>query len=698
MRINKPQLFNGQYLASRDEIFNLLGLGFNSVASGVTLSGDAKLSASLIPWDSIPWNDITADVISGKVNGSNIAISATSGNVSIIDYISTVSGNLSDAISEFNSAAAADAAYISGIVETVSGDLDTVSGNLDTVSGNLNTVSGNLNTVSGNLNTVSGNLNTVSGALDTFKTDVGKIKLVKTDATEGFAASYALSGANGILGDTINIPKDQFLSGATYNANTEQLEFTFAINTIDAEGKITTTAKVVEIDAKDLVHEYESGNGIFVGNTVDGQSVISGVVAQTSEAFLSVGEDGFKLSGVQDAIDTAKAEAIADAATYTDLLSTAVDGKFTAKDEAFEEFKTLNSAAIVAASGYAYEQALVDAKAYTDITSSALDTDIKAAAKAASDASDAAAQALVDAKAYTDVLSTAVDGKFTAKDEAFAEFKTENSAAIVAASGYAYEQAEALTNEVSGVLSSAIIVNRNAIAALGNIGDLGGEGLAGALNAKVDKTSVVDTVAANANIPTNNAVIDYVTDYVSDAIDANKAVFTIDSFPADVEEAPAAPALTGLYISAKGETKFWNGTSWVDTSEEVADSFTDAVSSAIPTVAAVSAYVAGEVDSVKEYVEGEVAATVAAVNTKAVEMLEEPVSFGLSGETSVSGTVSGRVVAVYDSLGEQCYPTITYAAGVSTIYADAVASGYTVIYAKRIGQKNGALPEYTTAE
>lgn len=92
---------------------------------------------------------------------------------------------------------------------------------------------------------------------------------------------------------TSEFVKDGMLSNVSFSEETNDLTFTF--NT-DA-GK---EAVVVPLDS--LVNIYTGKNGV----KVEGYE-ISGVVDQKSESFLTVGTDGFKLSGVQTAIDTAVA-------------------------------------------------------------------------------------------------------------------------------------------------------------------------------------------------------------------------------------------------------------------------------------------------------------------------------------------------------------------------------------------------------
>ena len=118
--------------------------------------------------------------------------------------------------------------------------------------------------------------------------------------------------------------KDSVLEEVEYDAETKEIVFTWK-----TEGEETKTDRV---SVADFVEVYTAGNGLeMTGNE------FAVKVDSESEAFLTVGENGVKLSGVQTAIDTAtsqaKDDAIADAATKyatTGALSeleTALDGR-----------------------------------------------------------------------------------------------------------------------------------------------------------------------------------------------------------------------------------------------------------------------------------------------------------------------------------------------------------------------------------
>ena len=143
-----------------------------------------------------------------------------------------------------------------------------------------------------------------------------------------------LTGKDGAdLGSVDATPfiKDGMLNDVTYDANTNTLTF-----------KWNTDAGITEdtVVLSDIIEPYTAGNGL----ALDGNE-FSVKVADGNESFLTVDENGVKLSGVASAIATAKGEAISDA-----------EGKIaTAKQEA-----------ITAAAGDATtkaNQALADAKA-----------------------------------------------------------------------------------------------------------------------------------------------------------------------------------------------------------------------------------------------------------------------------------------------------------------------------------------------
>jgi len=119
-----------------------------------------------------------------------------------------------------------------------------------------------------------------------------------TPSSTAVKEEYSLIATDGsVLGTNIKIYKDSHIVSITYitdpaDAHYQNLEYSY----IDASG----ATKTEYVDISSLVLEAEFASGVTVTD-----HVAHGVVDPTSEAFLTVGADGFKLSGVQDAINTA---------------------------------------------------------------------------------------------------------------------------------------------------------------------------------------------------------------------------------------------------------------------------------------------------------------------------------------------------------------------------------------------------------
>ena len=136
----------------------------------------------------------------------------------------------------------------------------------------------------------------------TFNTLLKIVKNASPSSTE-VKEEYFLADADGtaITGaDTIKIYKDSHIVSITYitdsgDAHYQNLEYKY----IDASG----ATKTEYVDISSLVLEAEFASGVTITN-----HVAHGVVDPASETFLTVGADGFKLSGVQDAIDSAVAD------------------------------------------------------------------------------------------------------------------------------------------------------------------------------------------------------------------------------------------------------------------------------------------------------------------------------------------------------------------------------------------------------
>jgi hypothetical protein len=138
------------------------------------------------------------------------------------------------------------------------------------------------------------------------------IAKVESGLGENVKEAYKLVDEDGTqVGETINIYKDSSLISVDLvdekPAETEGAEATkgqfIKYTYVLANG----TESIQYVDVSRLLVEAEFKNGLEVSQAGE----VSVKVDAASEAFLTVGADGVKLSGVQDAIDAAKGEAVA---------------------------------------------------------------------------------------------------------------------------------------------------------------------------------------------------------------------------------------------------------------------------------------------------------------------------------------------------------------------------------------------------
>jgi len=111
------------------------------------------------------------------------------------------------------------------------------------------------------------------------------------------------------LKGTINIPKDLVVtSGSVVRGTWAGDVFTESPTGPDKALKliIANQTAPIYINVVDLVKDHTAGNGIAISGTNE----ISVVIDPAGEAFLTVGANGVKLSGVQNAINTAKNDVI----------------------------------------------------------------------------------------------------------------------------------------------------------------------------------------------------------------------------------------------------------------------------------------------------------------------------------------------------------------------------------------------------
>ena len=158
------------------------------------------------------------------------------------------------------------------------------------------------------------------------------IQKVTSGLSEEVKEEYHLVGHSGnTIGDPVKIYKDSHIVSINYISDPaddhyQNLEYVY----VNDSGVTSTTY----VDMSQLVLEAEFASGLTIEN-----HVARGVVDPTSETFLTVGAGGFKLSGVQGAINTAVGTAISGldatvtaetANQHVSIQIDEVDGKLTA--------------------------------------------------------------------------------------------------------------------------------------------------------------------------------------------------------------------------------------------------------------------------------------------------------------------------------------------------------------------------------
>ena len=300
----------------------------------VRVAADAYLSGAI---DTLNGNDVTDGSVAKAVKGLKDALSGAIG--SDFNSTDTVKKYIDDTDNELSG----EISYVSGVVATINNTAETagsfrageaaisgaIGGSYDaenTVAAAIAELSGNaisLVAADDNAIVVSGEVDKTVGlkinANDKFLSQTSDglsatVSIVKASTltdSENNAAEYYLVGNDGTtpIGARINIPKDQFLDNVEFvkgqGSKDDKLQFTFSV---------PSGTKVLDVDLSGLFSEYEPGSGISLIASSTGIK-INGVIDNSSESFLTVGANGFKLAGVQTAIDagdTALSTAIGD--------------------------------------------------------------------------------------------------------------------------------------------------------------------------------------------------------------------------------------------------------------------------------------------------------------------------------------------------------------------------------------------------
>jgi hypothetical protein len=155
-------------------------------------------------------------------------------------------------------------------------------------------------------NTTGNVITSITASSHTVNGDRANLTVATASTSAGYAKSYAVMLGTTQLGETINIPKDQFLSSVTYDESSKKLIF----NVILSGGTIQSTSA----DLTNLIDVYDGASGIKKTTGTTG-STFTGVVASSGNEYLGVNTNGFYVTGVSTDIATAKSQAISTAAS-----------------------------------------------------------------------------------------------------------------------------------------------------------------------------------------------------------------------------------------------------------------------------------------------------------------------------------------------------------------------------------------------
>ena len=319
--VNKEQvekMIASGAVAEVDKIEQAVGLA--SDGTYITKTGTTYLSGATTVEGEIKALDEALNGVQTQIYGMDKAASAADGEV--VTTISQADGKVSETKAKVKDL------QLGGYVKDAKAKGDIA--DTDTINAALSKLENKANGIT--ISNADGSINVASSATGT---DINvniksNEKVIKKDGKGGLYTNLNLvkiseslpttvkeryelrDSNNNKIGESIDIAKDSHIVSITYITNSgdthyQNLEYKY----IDAEGN----TKTEYVDMSSLVLEAEFKSGV---TATDG--IVHGVVDSASEKFLTVGADGFKLSGVQDAID-AKVNGL----DYTD---TAEDGQY----------------------------------------------------------------------------------------------------------------------------------------------------------------------------------------------------------------------------------------------------------------------------------------------------------------------------------------------------------------------------------
>ena len=357
IRINKAKNFKGKAYVAADELDNLI--------KSLKLS-DNKLTFTTADGGAV---DTQATDLSGLVKLANNGTLLTVSNNQIdADGLTTFVGT-AQANKVVMTDGSKNLAYEKDVVTSITAD----SANIPTEGAVKAYVDGKA------VGVTAGNGIAIDNSTPTSPKISANIKIVAATTAEGYAASYDLmlrnpdvaeEGAAGAwvkAGESINIVKDQFLKtgslvygtsatlvdGAvpgetTTKTETAKYPFIKLVLNVNTNGDANSedTVATIYIPVNDLFHDKTAGNGIdsteLANNKIQVKvDATSGQVYATKGSqtvVLTVGENGIKVAGIQEAIDLAVNDEHAKMGAYVGSVASNTQTAITAVEDAVKTY------------------------------------------------------------------------------------------------------------------------------------------------------------------------------------------------------------------------------------------------------------------------------------------------------------------------------------------------------------------------
>lgn len=265
--------------------------------------------------------------LDGRIDELSAATESLSGNtVAEVGRLDERIDELSGATESLSANTVAEIERLDGRIDDLSDSLDDINGSIDDINDDLDGIHGDIDTINDTISTLGDGVDAVNARIDNMdkagSSTAGQFvrTIVQEDGTVSETKGYIIdsdlkivsaavsstnvkeewkivNGEGTQLGSTIKVYNDSSLNSVTLSGDTATGGQWLIFNYTYADGSTGNTA----VDVSKFLVQAEFKSGV----TVDNNGVAHGVVDPNSETFLTVGANGFKLSGVQDAINSA---------------------------------------------------------------------------------------------------------------------------------------------------------------------------------------------------------------------------------------------------------------------------------------------------------------------------------------------------------------------------------------------------------